>query len=150
MLELAAHRDQRLRGRRDVLTRSAPPPGIGARASVGEDAPREHDPVLTLGPQLREHAERVVVGAVELGLDVRLVAGGPDQRGVALGAEEQADRVREDRLARTRLARDRVQPRPELELRLADQDEVRDAERAEHRSMVRRGVVGVSCPYRTS
>src|SRR5439155_16753429 len=36
VLELAAHREQRLRGGRDVLARGAPPPRVGARPAVGE------------------------------------------------------------------------------------------------------------------
>ena len=69
---------------------------------------------------------------VELGLDVRLGAGGPDEAVVALRAEQQADRLREDRLARAGLAGDRVQAGRELELRLPDQHEVLDAEPAQH------------------
>ena len=84
LLELAAHREQRLGRGRDVFARGASPPRVGARAPVREDPPREHDVVLALGPQLGERAERLVVRAVELGLDVRLVAGRTDQRGVAL------------------------------------------------------------------
>src|SRR5204862_859429 len=38
----------------------------------------------------------------------------------------------EDRLARARFAGDRVQPRRKLELRLADQDQVLDAQAAQH------------------
>ena len=98
LLELAAHRDQRLRGGRDVLARRAPPPGVRPGAAVGEDPPREHDVVLAFRPQLGERAERLVVDAVELGLDVRLVPGGADQRRIALRAEQETDRVREDRL----------------------------------------------------
>src|SRR5207248_4558306 len=42
------------------------------------------------------------------------------------------DRLREDRLAGPGLARDRVQARPELEFGLADQDQVLDAQPAQH------------------
>ena len=43
LLELPAHREQRLDGRGDILPGCGPPPGIGARAPVGEDAPRDHE-----------------------------------------------------------------------------------------------------------
>src|SRR5581483_1510545 len=51
---------------------------------------------------------------------------------VAAGAEQQADRLREDRLAGARLAGDRVQARGEAQLRVADEDEILDAEAAQH------------------
>ncbi len=94
--------------------------------------------VLVLRPQLGERLE-LVAGQVELRLDVRLLAGRADERVVALRAEQQAERLREDRLARARLAGDRVQPRRELELRLADEDEVLDAQPPEHAAIVDRG-----------
>ncbi len=115
LLELAGHRDQALRQRRDVLSRRGPPPGVRTRPSVCEHAARDHDPLLVLGPELRDRLEAVLfeqVGrCVQLRLDVRLLALGADQRRVAPGAEQEADRLRQDRLAGPRLAGDRVQPR---------------------------------------
>ena len=150
LLELARHRDQPLGRGGDVLARSAAAPGVGARAAVGEDAPCEHEPLLVLGPQLGEGARLLVVEEarrqVELGLDVRLVAVRPDQRRVAARAEQQPDRLREDRLAGAGLAGDRVQPGRELELGLADQDEVLDAEPAKHAWMLRRPAAGGDPP----
>src|SRR5205823_3780495 len=63
---------------------------------------------------------------------VRLVRARADERRVALRAEQESDRLREDRLARSGLARDRAEPGGGLELGLADQDEVLDAEPAKH------------------
>ena len=77
--------------------------------------------------------------AVELCLDVRLLAGGADQRRVAARPEQQPDRVREDRLAGSRLAGDRVQAAVELDLGLLNEDEVRDPQRPEHAAMVGAG-----------
>src|SRR5207244_1849117 len=74
----------------------------------------------------------LVVGIGELGLDIGLVTGRADQRRIAAGAEEQADRTREDRLAGAGLAGDRIEPRRELERRLTDQDEIADPEALEH------------------
>ena len=144
LLELAAHREQRLDRSRDVLARGAPAPGVGARPPVGEDPPREHERLLALGAELGELAERLVVGQVELGLDVGLVRRRPDQRRLAARAEQEPDRVREDRLPRAGLAGDRVQPRVELELGLPDQDEVLDAQPPEHPAIVRRRLTATS------
>ena len=70
------------------------------------------------------------VGHVELRLDVRLARGRADGTGIALDAEQQADRLREDRLAGSGLAAEDVEPCGELELDLANQDEVLDPEAA--------------------
>ena len=132
LLELAGHREHLLRGACDVLARRGASPRVGARAPVLEDASREHEPRLALGAQLLE----LLVLAVELRLDVRLLAARADHRRVPARAEQQADRLREDRLAGAGLTRDRVQPRREVELGLADEDEVLDAQSSQHRAIV--------------
>ena len=138
LLELARHRDQALGGGGEILARDRAAPGVRARAAVGEDAPREHEAGLVLGRQLREPAELLVVeeavGHVELGLDVRLRPGCADDAGVALRAEQQPDRLGQDRLAGARLARDRGQAGPGRQLALADEDEVLDPEATKQRS----------------
>ena len=92
------------------------------------------EPRLVLRPQLRERLGAALleepVGHVELRLDVRLARGRPDGAGIALDAEQQADRLREDRLARAGLAAEDVEPGGQLELDLANQDEVLDPEAA--------------------
>ena len=109
LLELAGHRDQPLSRRREVFPGSASPPRVRARASVGEHAPRQHEPVLVLRLQLAQRLELVLVEQprpqVELGLDVRLVGARPDEARVAFRAEQEPDRLREDRLARARSRR---------------------------------------------
>ena len=132
LLELPAHREERLDGRRDVLPGRAASPRVGARPPVGEDAPGEHERLLAAGPQVGELAEHLVVGKVELGLDPRLAGGGAEHRGVAARPEQKPDRVREDRLPRAGLPRDRVQPGVELQLGLADQHEVLDTKPPQH------------------
>ncbi len=82
---------------------------------------------LRAGTPARRSEQLPRRGEFELGLDVGLAAGGADQRGLAAGAEQETDRVREDRLPRPGLPGDRVQAGVELELGLADQDEVLDA-----------------------
>ena len=140
LLELPRHRDEPLGRRRDVFARGAPAPRVRTCATVREDAPGEYEAVLALRSQFRECARLLVeeaLGRLELGLDVRFVAVRPDEAGVPARAEQQADRLREDRLAGAGLAGDRVQARRERELRLADQDEVLDAEPAKHAWMLR-------------
>ena len=58
--------------------------------------------------------------------------GRADERVVALRPEQEPDRLREDRLARTGLAGDRVEPGRELQLRLPDQHEILDAQPSQH------------------
>jgi len=131
LLELTRHRDRPFRRRRHVLARRRTSPRIGARAAVPEDAAREHDAGLVLRPQLGEHVRRL---AVELDLDVRLRRGRPDHRRVGACPEQEPDRLGEDRLPGPGLARDRIQTQCEVELRLADEDEILDAQAAEHRT----------------
>ena len=136
LLELAGHRDQPLGDRRNVIARRGAPPGVGPCSAVGEDSAREDETLLALRPELREHVEGFLlqepVREVELGLDICLLAAGSDQRRIASRAQEQADRLREDRLSGPGLAGDGVEPRSELELGLADQDQVLDAQAAQH------------------
>ena len=136
LLELPGHRDQPLPCRSQILACGAAPPGVRTRAPVGEHAPRNEEPFLVLGAKLGERGELVLFDQpcrqIELGLDVRLGPVGADVAGVTLGAEEQADRLGENRLARPGLAGDRVEPWSERELGLLDQDEVLDAEAAKH------------------
>src|SRR5262249_20836419 len=69
---------------------------------------------------------------VELGLNVCLLAVRADQRRIAPAAEQQADGLRENRLPCSRLAGDRVEAGREVELGVADEDEVLDAQTAQH------------------
>ena len=138
LLELAGHRDQALRGGREILARDRPAPGVRARPPVREHAAREHETRLVLGRELRQRGELLVVeeavGQVELGLDVRLGPRGADDARVALRTEQQPDRLGQDRLAGTRLAGDRGQARRGRELAVADEHEVLDPEATKQRS----------------
>ncbi len=130
LLELPGHRDHALDGGGDVLARGRTAPGVCAGPSVREDAARDDERVLVLGPQLRK---LVQLGRnVQLRLDVRLVRGRPDERVVRLRPEQEADRLREDRLPSACLPGDRVQARRKLELGRADEDEIVDAQAAQH------------------
>ena len=130
LLELPGHGDQPLGRCGHVLAGHAASPGVGTRAPVREDAAGEHERLLALGLELGELAQRPrrPSGQVELRLDVGLRPGRPDHRRIGARAEQHAERLRQDRLAGARLPRDRVQPRAELELGLADEHEVLDAQ----------------------
>ena len=138
LLELARHRDQPLGCGREVLAGDRTPPRVGARTPVGEHATCENEAGLVLGRELGESRELLVLEEplryVELGLDVCLAGGGADRAGVALRAEQEPDRLREDRLARAGLAGDRRQPGGRRELSLPDEDEVLDPEATKQRS----------------
>ena len=141
LLELAGHGDDALDRGGHVLAGGRPPPRVRARAPVAEHPPRDEQGVLVLGPEVGQLLE--LVRDVELGLDVGLRAGRPDERVVALRPEQEPDRLREDRLPRAGLAGDRIQAGSELEVRLPNEDEVLYAQPAQHGSnrkeRVRRG-----------
>ena len=135
LLELAGHRDQPLGDGGDVVPRRRAAPGVGARTAVGEHTARDHEPFLVLGAQLRKTFELLLehsVGHVELRLDIGLLPVRADESRVSASSEQEADRLSEDGLAGAGLARDRVQPGSELELGLADEDQVLDAQAAQH------------------
>ena len=126
---------------RATSSRAAARPQAYARVRPdARHAPRDEQRVLVLRLQLHELVE--LLRQPELGLDVGLLAGRADERLVALRAEQETDRLREDRLARTGLAGDRVQPGRELELGLPDEHEVLDSESTKHGVIVERAPDG--------
>ena len=148
--ELARQREQALGRRDDVLPRDASPPRVRAGATVGRDAAGDDEARLVLGAQLAKRLQAVLVEEpfrdVELCLDVRLAPVRSHGRRVGLRAEQQPDRLGHDRLPCARLAGQRDQPGREVELGLADQDEVLDAQSTQHGVIVDgRSVPGI-CP----
>ena len=117
LLELARHGEQPLDERCELLARHRPAPGVRPRAPVREDAPCGDESVIVLGPKFGERREALVVedalGKVEVRLDVGLARTRPEVARVPGRAEEEPDRLGEDRLACARLPCDRVQARPE-------------------------------------
>ena len=134
LLELPRHRDQPLGRGGEILARDRPAPRVRPGAAVSEHAARQDEARLVLRPQLRERLRAALVEEpvrhVELRLDVRLARGRPDRAGIALDAEQEPDRLGEDRLARAGLAAEDVEPGGQLELHLANEDEVLDPEAA--------------------
>jgi hypothetical protein len=138
LLELPGHRHEPLGRSRHILARGRAPPGIRARPPVPEHPPCDDEVLLALRPQLEELQDVVLLECarlrLELGLDIRVGALGANERGIAACAEQQPHRLREDRLPRAGLTRDCVQTGSKLELRLADENEVLDAEPTKQRS----------------
>ena len=137
LLELAGHRDQPLGCGREVLAGDGTAPRVGASSAVREHAARDDQAGLVLRRELGESGELLVLEEslrqVELGLDVCLPGGGADRPRVALGTEQQADRLGEDRLPRTGLAGDRRQPLGRRQLSLPHEDEVLDPQATKQR-----------------
>ena len=138
LLELAGHRPGGARPpRRDPRAPPSCPtrtPGCGRRRRPGARAPAPPRPRAQLGE--RRQSLLVVeepVRRLELGLDVRLAAGGPTAA-ASPRAEQQADRLREDRLPGAGLAGDRVEPEAARARPREDQHEVLDAQATEQRS----------------
>ena len=89
------------------------------------------------------------VGHLELGLDVRLPTRGAHRRRVALRAEQEPDGLGDDRLAGAGLTRERDEPGRELEVGLADQDEVLDPQTSKHTGIVDSRLAPHTCPFRS-
>ena len=130
LLELARHRDQPLDSCSDVLARDSATPRISPRAPVAEHAARDHEARLAVRAKLGDTGQLVLVEEalrdVELGLDIGLGTVAADRRGVRARSQQEPDGLREDRLARTGLARDGVEAGVEGQLRLADENEILD------------------------
>ena len=143
LCELPREDEQALGRCDDVLAGDAPAPRVSARAPVRRHAAGDDEPRLVVRAQVAKRLEPLLVEEsvrdVELRLDVRLAPGRADGGGVALGAEEQADRLGHDRLPRAGLARQGDEAGRELELGLADENEVLDAQTAQHRGDRRPG-----------
>ena len=110
--------------------------GERAAAAVGGDAAGQDQRLVLLAGQLAHTVESLAGQHAgrqrERGLHVRLGAVGADQRAVGAAAERQVERAGDDRLARAGLACQHRQPGAELQVGVADHDEVGDDEALEH------------------
>jgi hypothetical protein len=136
LLELPGHGEEPLDERGEILARNGSTPGVGSGSPVAKDPTSSYETLLALRPEVRYRFETLLleelIGQVELRLHVGLFGTWAEVARVSGGAEEEADRLGEDRLSRAGLAGDRVQPRAEREVGLADEDEVLDAKTAQH------------------
>ena len=129
-LVLGDHLDQRLADALEVVARAAAAVEQRARAALAPDAAGHDDALGALGCELGQLLGQLDVR--ERRLDVGLGAGRADERGVGAAAQQQADRLGEDRLAGARLARQHVQARVQRQPRGAHEHEVLDDELLEH------------------
>ena len=111
-----------------------------ARSPARRDAPPDGDLGRALRQPLRDLGQLRIaeqpLGNLEHPLHVGLGRARPDDVRARLAAHQQVEGVGQDRLARSRLARDRVQPRPESQLGALDQEQVLDPELEEHVPLV--------------
>ena len=150
--ELSGEDEQPVGRGDEVLAGDAAAPGECPRPPVRGDAAGDDEPGLVVRAEVAKRLEPLLVEEplrdLELGLDVRLAPRRADGGRVALRAEQQADRLRDDRLPGAGLAGDRDEAGRELEVRLADEDEVLDPQSAKHAVIVDGRPVRHTCPRR--
>ena len=135
-LVLRDDRDQLLARGGQRRARRGAAAGERAAAAVGGDAAGQDQRLVLLAGQLAHTVEGLAGQHAgrqrERRLHVRLGAVGADQRAVGAAAERQVERAGDDRLARAGLACQHRQPGAELQVGVADHDEVGDDEALEH------------------
>ena len=129
-LVLRDHLDQRLADALEVVARAAAPVEQRARAALAPHAAGHDDALGALGRELAQLLGQL--GVRERRLDVGLGGGRADERGVGAAAEQQSDRLGQDRLAGARLAREHVQAGMQREPCGAHEHEILDDELLEH------------------
>ncbi len=133
---LAVQVDQLLAQRAELRQRHRVAVDEGPRAALRiEHATHQHLAVLVGKRVLGEPGTRVRrVGDVERGRELRPFGAGPDLPHFEAVAEQEPERVEEDRLARTGFAGEHGKPGIELEVERVDEHEVADRQVAEHRA----------------
>jgi hypothetical protein len=131
MLVLAVERDERLGELAQVGHGGRAAVDERARAPVGADAPGEHD-LVGIGRQALAELAAQRVGQLEDALDVGLGGARPHDARLRPPAEQEVERVGEHGLARPGLPRQHVQPAREPQFGPLDEQEVLDAQLAEH------------------
>src|SRR2546421_7551705 len=131
MLVLAVKGQQHLPRLAQVADRCAAAVDVRPRSTIRAYATGEHQLARVGRQALAERLARVW-GEVEHSLDIGL--GGPRTHdpGACAAAQEQVQRVREDRLAGSGLARDHIQARGKAQLCALDQQQVLDRELVQH------------------
>ena len=103
-----------------------------AAAVGGDDAAQDQRGVRLQAVFVQQGDGRVVVAHIEGGDDHALVGGRPHQRAVGPGAQRQAERVQQDRLARTGLAGQHVEAGLQRQRQPVDQDDIADGQADQH------------------
>ena len=135
-LVLGDHLDQRLADALEVVARAAAPVEQCARAALAADAACDDDALGVLRRQVGQLLGQLDVR--ERGLDVGLARGRADQRSIGAAAQQQADGLREDRLAGARLAGQHVEAR--VQASAARSARARGSRRRAPRASAREGV----------
>ncbi len=131
VLVLAVEREQRRRSLAQIRHIRGAPVDQRPRAPIGADSAREDQLVRVLREPVAEPGAHLI-RQVEDPLDVRLRRSRPHDSGPRLAAEQQIQRMREHRLARTGLTREHVQPGREQQLGAVDQQQVLNSKLAQH------------------
>jgi hypothetical protein len=148
MRVLAVQRNEPLAERCELRERrgAAVDPGAAAAAGV-QHAPQQQRVLATevvLG-QPGAHARRIV--DVELGGELRALGTRPQLAQLEAVAEQEAERVEQDRLAGARLAGEHREAALELEVERLDDDEVADRQQAQHQAFRRRSGVSLQWSF---
>ena len=131
VLVLAVERDERLGELAQVGDGRRAAVDERARAAVGADPAGEHD-LLGVGGQALAELAAQRVGQLEDALDVRLRRAGPHDARLRAPAQQQVEGVGEHGLARAGLPRQHVEAAREPQFGALDEQEVLDAQLAEH------------------
>ena len=106
----------------------------GAAAAVGREQAAQHNRLAgaVMPGFAQDRMGRMVLSDRKLGRNSRLLRPGAHQAGLGPPAERQAERVQQDRLARTGLAGQHAQSRAKGERQTIDQHDVADGQTEQH------------------
>ena len=120
-------------------------PDLGELADGGEPAVDVGAAATVAGQHAREHGLVAGLGVHEPSFDARFVGAVAHERGVGAPADEQLDRLDEERLARAGLAGDRGEAGlgPEHEVEVGDDPEIDDVQLDQHQLPVGEAELGL-------
>ena len=115
----------------------------GASLSLRQDIPPRHDRAGfdRIAALLKERARRPVRGDIELRLDRGALGARPNHLGAAPAAQDESQRVHEDRLPGSRFPGQQVESRPQVERQVANDCQIGNVQAAEHRTRRVEGAV---------
>jgi len=140
---LAVHVDQGRAEGLEVGHRRQRSAEKGATPALREDFAARHDRAAfhRVTPLLQEGARRPVGGDVELRLNRCALLGGADHFRTGPAAQDEGQRVDEDRFSGARLSGEQVQTGSQLERQLANDREMFDMQATEHRTRLVEGAM---------